>query len=99
MKIPHRVRKLRSNVAQIGNRIDSLEEKREDKIEELQEMCQHEFISEYARGGQGFGRRICEICCLEELHEGTGYNELKTDRVGKINLDQLCDLRNMRTEI
>jgi len=101
MKISHRVKKLRSNVVQIGNRIDSLEEKREDKIEELQEMCHHEFISEYGRGGSHDweGSRICEICCLEEEHGSTGYHILNTDRVRKINLDQLCDLKYMRTDI
>ena len=93
MKISHRVRKARANVAHIGNRIDELESKREAKIDELQDMCHHEFISEYD------DIRICEICCLEEGHEGTGYDILNIDRVRDISLDQLCEIRQMRTEI
>ena len=100
MKISHRIKKMRSNVAHLGNRIDELEAKRTTKIEEMQEECHHEFISEYAQGGRYWtGRRICEICCIEEEYAGVGYKILKIDRVRKINLDALCDLREMRSEI
>ncbi len=99
MKIPVKVKKMRNNVVSIGTRIDGLEEKRQDKIEELQEYCQHEFVSEHAKGGLWTGRRICEICCLEEKHGETGYQILINDRVRQIDFDQLCDLRDMRTNI
>ncbi len=99
MKIPFKVKKMRSNIVSIGTRIDDLEQKRQDKIEELQDYCQHEFVSEHSKGGLWTGRRICEICCLEERHGETGYKTLNNDRTRKINLDQLCDLREMRTDI
>jgi len=100
MKISHRIKKMRNNVAHLGNRIDELEAKRKTKVEELQNVCHHEFISECCDGGQYWkGRRICEICCLEEEYAGIGYKILKTDRVRKVNLDVLWDLRRMRSEI
>lgn len=99
MRIPVKVKKMRSNIVNIGTRIDGLEQKRQAKIEELQTYCQHEFISEYFLGSPWPDKRICEICCFEEEHSKTGYKILNNDRVRKINLDQLCDLRDMRTDI
>lgn len=100
MKIPVKVKKMRSNVVNIGNRIDELEQKRRDKIEELQDYCQHEFVSEQSPRGESWnGTRICEICCLEEEHGGIGYEILNNSQVRKISVTQLFDLRDIRTNI
>lgn len=100
MKISHQIKKMRNNVAHLGNKIDELEAKRITKIEEMQNVCHHEFISEYNADNQYWqGRRICEICCLEDEYASIGYKILKTDRVRKINRSTLCKLREMRSEI
>lgn len=96
MKISYKVKKARLSVVNINDRITQLEDKRENKLIDLQEICQHEYISEYLSDGNFWkGRRICEICSFEEKYGGSGYKILETDRVRKIDLTQLCDIRRM----
>jgi len=97
MKLSTKIKKIRMNIVNISNRIDELNQKRQNRIYELQQLCKHEYISEYSRGND-YSRvdlRICEICTFEEKNIGTGYSILKNDRIKKIGLTELSSIRKI----